>query len=498
MFFVHFVRHRPKGLVTGTGTGTGGLKRKNMDEDLEAEEIRQLEERMKMFDKQHPTGTGMGKRDDDIKISMHNNSSSSIRRIRRPTNLAWRSPSTSHSLGPPQSGPIASCRVARLASCRPPPPRDRDRDVHMRDTEPPPPLHWQQQLHQQQQGQEARTLALYTDAGALRCRRGSTFQAEQHADACRPCHPWGRMEGTASSSARRPARTRARRPARPISYASSTHGYPSHGSYTTHTHAQAPQQTRIDPDALPPPIEADKLMRVLFGEYYSHAASILDLTGKNMIYFVFSDLRTVGADDVPVLAQCFGGAFAVYSTKEFPGLKASTELTKHLSRWAELEFLFRASGDPQVTRHTHSDPDPSYPDPQVKYLRVRGSCTGPGMSFENLIPVQTGPGLPTDRPVLCPIQACAEKQAVIWEGLAMSFAARWYKTVTARGHAIKWPQRYRIVGEATRSIMTTTKIRTTLVLARMQVDETQQERRAASELADKSWKQKQRRDATSL
>ncbi|KAH8105654.1 hypothetical protein DFH11DRAFT_1464741, partial [Phellopilus nigrolimitatus] len=36
------------------------------------------------------------------------------------------------------------------------------------------------------------------------------------------------------------------------------------------------------------------------------------------------------------------------------------------------------------------------------------------------------------------LQACAEKQAVIWEGLAMSFAARWYKTVTARGHAIEW------------------------------------------------------------
>ena len=36
----------PKRARTGTGTGTGGLKRKSMDEDVEAEKIRQLEERM--------------------------------------------------------------------------------------------------------------------------------------------------------------------------------------------------------------------------------------------------------------------------------------------------------------------------------------------------------------------------------------------------------------------------------------------------------------------
>lgn len=34
----------------GKGTGTGGLKRKSMDEDVEAEKIRALEERMKMFE----------------------------------------------------------------------------------------------------------------------------------------------------------------------------------------------------------------------------------------------------------------------------------------------------------------------------------------------------------------------------------------------------------------------------------------------------------------
>jgi len=40
--------------ATGKGTGTGGLKRKSMDENVEAEKIRQLEERMKLFD--NPSG----------------------------------------------------------------------------------------------------------------------------------------------------------------------------------------------------------------------------------------------------------------------------------------------------------------------------------------------------------------------------------------------------------------------------------------------------------
>jgi len=35
---------------TGKGTGTGGLKRKSMDEDFEAERIRQLEDRIKLFE----------------------------------------------------------------------------------------------------------------------------------------------------------------------------------------------------------------------------------------------------------------------------------------------------------------------------------------------------------------------------------------------------------------------------------------------------------------
>jgi len=41
---------QPKRNRTGKGTGTGGLKRKSMDEEKEAEKIRQLEERMALFE----------------------------------------------------------------------------------------------------------------------------------------------------------------------------------------------------------------------------------------------------------------------------------------------------------------------------------------------------------------------------------------------------------------------------------------------------------------
>ncbi|KAH9043727.1 hypothetical protein EDB85DRAFT_2138423 [Lactarius pseudohatsudake] len=55
-FVIRPLRQPPvKRSRTGKGTGTGGLKRKSMDEDLEAEKIRKLEDRMKLFEK---TGNG--------------------------------------------------------------------------------------------------------------------------------------------------------------------------------------------------------------------------------------------------------------------------------------------------------------------------------------------------------------------------------------------------------------------------------------------------------
>ncbi|CAA7264706.1 unnamed protein product [Cyclocybe aegerita] len=44
----------PKRNRAGKGTGTGGLKRKSMDEEKEAEKIRQLEERMALFEGRNP------------------------------------------------------------------------------------------------------------------------------------------------------------------------------------------------------------------------------------------------------------------------------------------------------------------------------------------------------------------------------------------------------------------------------------------------------------
>ncbi|THH12767.1 hypothetical protein EW146_g7387 [Bondarzewia mesenterica] len=50
-------------------------------------------------------------------------------------------------------------------------------------------------------------------------------------------------------------------------------------------------------------------------------------------YRCFDLFSKVSGNDpeTPVWAQCYGGQFRVYSTKEFPGLRASTDLTKHLS-----------------------------------------------------------------------------------------------------------------------------------------------------------------------
>ncbi|KAL7280908.1 hypothetical protein ACG7TL_005852 [Trametes sanguinea] len=95
--------------------------------------------------------------------------------------------------------------------------------------------------------------------------------------------------------------------------------------------------------------ESSRCTVMLAGATFIEAA-IIDYKGKRTAVFVFSDLavkmegtfilryrifnvlseRTI-PPCFPSLAECYGGAFRVYSTKEFPGLKASTELTKHLA-----------------------------------------------------------------------------------------------------------------------------------------------------------------------
>ncbi|KAF8168327.1 hypothetical protein B0H34DRAFT_670517 [Crassisporium funariophilum] len=65
---------QPKRNRTGKGTGTGGLKRKSMDEEKEAEKIRQLEERMALFEPRDNASAPAVRRDDD---SEHSSDSSS-------------------------------------------------------------------------------------------------------------------------------------------------------------------------------------------------------------------------------------------------------------------------------------------------------------------------------------------------------------------------------------------------------------------------------------
>ncbi|KAI0296931.1 velvet factor-domain-containing protein [Multifurca ochricompacta] len=96
--------------------------------------------------------------------------------------------------------------------------------------------------------------------------------------------------------------------------------------------------------------EGSKQTESLAGTTFVQAAN-LDYKGNKVLMFVFSDLAVkaegnfilryrcfdlfsrVAASDgqTPVWAECYGGPFRVYSTKEFPGLRASTDLTKHLS-----------------------------------------------------------------------------------------------------------------------------------------------------------------------
>ena len=47
--------------------------------------------------------------------------------------------------------------------------------------------------------------------------------------------------------------------------------------------------------------------------------------------------NVAGEATFPVLAECFGGSFTVYGTKDFPGLAPSTELTK--VRGASIRFM---------------------------------------------------------------------------------------------------------------------------------------------------------------
>ncbi|PFH53480.1 hypothetical protein AMATHDRAFT_89963, partial [Amanita thiersii Skay4041] len=100
-----------------------------------------------------------------------------------------------------------------------------------------------------------------------------------------------------------------------------------------------------------PITERSKMTSSLVGATFVQPACV-DYLGKKSLMFVFADLavKTEGYfilryrvfdifsqpldhPECVIQAEHYGGVFRVYSTKEFPGLQASTELTKQLARW---------------------------------------------------------------------------------------------------------------------------------------------------------------------
>ncbi|KZP33386.1 hypothetical protein FIBSPDRAFT_810621 [Athelia psychrophila] len=99
-------------------------------------------------------------------------------------------------------------------------------------------------------------------------------------------------------------------------------------------------------------IEHSKCTDSLMGETFVQPIC-MDFQGRRALIAVFGDLavRITGVfilryrifdvfskhhpNDikVPIHAECFGGPFRIYASKDFPGLPESTELTKALARW---------------------------------------------------------------------------------------------------------------------------------------------------------------------
>ncbi|KAF8597546.1 hypothetical protein BDV93DRAFT_610318 [Ceratobasidium sp. AG-I] len=117
------------------------------------------------------------------------------------------------------------------------------------------------------------------------------------------------------------------------------------GQVSSH-HEEPTEEGRIVVD------EGAILTSAVFGSSFVHAVQVLDISGEHVILFVFADLsvkleglfvyryrcfdlfsRVAGSEDIPIAAELFSGVFEIYSTKEFPGLQASTPLTKHLGLW---------------------------------------------------------------------------------------------------------------------------------------------------------------------
>ncbi|KZT64983.1 hypothetical protein DAEQUDRAFT_814600 [Daedalea quercina L-15889] len=128
--------------------------------------------------------------------------------------------------------------------------------------------------------------------------------------------------------------------------------------------------------------ESSKRTMDLVGATFVQSSG-LEYKGRKALMFVFSDLavKTEGTFilryrvfnifsqasqvDIPILAECFGGPFKIYPSKEFPGLRASTDLTKHISHFGvrlnlrETERKRRRHSEGSVERAQDSATPPS-------------------------------------------------------------------------------------------------------------------------------------------
>lgn len=121
--------------------------------------------------------------------------------------------------------------------------------------------------------------------------------------------------------------------------------------------------------------EGAVLTSAVFGSSFVHAVKIQDMVGETVILFVFADLsvkieghfvyryrcfnlfsRVAGSDNVPITAELYSGVFVIYSTKEFPGLQASTAITKHLGRWG-VRVNLRETSRGKRNKHGGGDED---------------------------------------------------------------------------------------------------------------------------------------------
>lgn len=150
-----------------------------------------------------------------------------------------------------------------------------------------------------------------------------------------------------------------------------------------HTNALASQAFQDSPDADfiyyvddETVTEQSKCTNFLVGSTFIQP-HLVEYQGKKVLLFVFADLavKTEGVFvlryrvfdlygspkehvDRTMRAECFGGPFRVYSTKDFPGLQASTDLTKHLARWGvrlnirEVERKRRKKGESEHSLYT--------------------------------------------------------------------------------------------------------------------------------------------------